>query len=180
MKKNHIPKPLVWAVVVICVLPTLFTLTGVDLGTEGETLDPRGVSTLSAEQLSDRVFQFVSGPLTHTLLEWSAFWAAIFTVALAFIHFRITGDVTTPVLGSALFCAGSMDAFHALAADRLIEAAADNREFIPFTWALSRAFNALVLTIGVSVCMFRRPTSRGGVSVSYSGSARRWASFPTW
>ena len=162
MKKNSIPKPLVWAVIAICVLPTVFTLTGVDLGSAGEAIDPRSVSTLSAEQLNDRIFQFVSGPLTHTLLEWSAFSAAIFTVVLAFVHFRITGDVTTPVLGSALFCAGSMDAFHALAADRLIEAAADNREFIPFTWALSRVFNALVLTIGVTVCMFRRPTSRGG------------------
>ena len=162
MKKNSIPKPLVWAVIAICVLPTVFTLTGVDLGSAGEAIDPRSVSTLSAEQFNDRIFQFVSGPLTHTLLEWSAFSAAIFTVVLAFVHFRITGDVTTPVLGSALFCAGSMDAFHALAADRLIEAAADNREFIPFTWALSRVFNALVLTIGVTVCMFRRPTSRGG------------------
>ena len=38
MKKNSIPKPLVWAVVVICVLPTLFTLTGVDLGSAGEAL----------------------------------------------------------------------------------------------------------------------------------------------
>ena len=139
MKKNSIPKPLVWAVVVICVLPTLFTLTGVDLGSAGEALDPRSVSTLSPEQLNDRVFQSVSGALTHTLLEWSAFSAAIFTVALAFIYFRITGDVTTPVLGSALFCAGSMDAFHALAADRLIEAAADNREFIPFTYLEQRS-----------------------------------------
>ena len=86
MKKNSIPKPLVWAVVVICVLPTLFTLTGVDLGSAGEALDPRSVSTLSPEQLNDRVFQSVSGALTHTLLEWSAFSAAIFTVALAFIH----------------------------------------------------------------------------------------------
>ena len=44
-----------------------------------------------------------------------------------------------------------MDAFHTLAADRLIEAVADNRNLIPFTWALCRLFNALITMIGVSI-----------------------------
>jgi len=55
-----------------------------------------------------------------------------------------------------------MDAFHTLAADQLIEAVADNREFIPFTWAICRSFNALILLAGASIILIgKRKDHRG-------------------
>jgi two-component system, NtrC family, sensor kinase len=57
----------------------------------------------------------------------------------------------------ALFCAGMMDAFHTLAADRLINAVADNTNLIPFTWAICRLFNALIVLVGVSLLLLAKP-----------------------
>ncbi len=99
--------------------------------------------------------QFLAGGFAHTILEWSAFCTAIFTVSLAFVHYSAKGDVTTPIIGLALLCAGTMDAFHTLAADQLIEAVSDNRNLIPFTWAICRVFNALIMLVGVGILLLR-------------------------
>lgn len=84
-------------------------------------------------------------------MEWTAFIVAIMTAIFGFVHFRVEKDATIPVICVALFCAGSMDAFHTLAADRLIDAVADNNKLIPFTWAISRTFNVLIIIFGVSL-----------------------------
>ena len=114
------------------------------------------VPGLAAHERLDAMFHSLAGSFTHTILEWTAFCTAIFTVILAFLHFKIKRDTTTPIIGVALFCAGMMDAFHTLAADRLIEAVADNRNLIPFTWAISRLFNALILIAGISLFLVTR------------------------
>lgn len=49
-----------------------------------------------------------------------------------------------------------MDAFHTLAADRLIHAVADNRNLIPFTWAICRMFNALIMLVGVGIFAYSK------------------------
>lgn len=53
-----------------------------------------------------------------------------------------------------------VDAFHVLAADRLISATADNREFIPFTWAISRTFNAVIPVSALALIFFSRRYSQ--------------------
>ena len=125
-------------------------MLGVDFG---NALAP---IVLSDAPLSvDQMFYQLAGGFTHALLEWTAFCAAIFVVLLSFCHYSITKDITTPVIGVALFCAGAMDAFHTLAATRLVSAVAANTDLIPFTWALSRVFNALIMIIGVGIFLRR-------------------------
>jgi len=154
--KTQMPKQLSWVIIAVCVLPFLLNLLGVDFGTPGKPLDLASTHDMVEHERTDAVFHKLSGAFTHTILEWSAFCTAIFTVLLAFVHFRIRGDVTTPIIGVALFCAGCMDAFHTLAADRLIEAVADNLNLIPFTWAICRLFNAVIMIAGVGIFLFRR------------------------
>lgn len=144
---TKIPQPLIWAVVSICVAPLLLNWVGVDFASH--------TSAYTSDNATDTMFYKLSGAFTHTILEWSAFMAAILTVLLAFTHYRISGDVTTPVIAVALFMSGCMDAFHTLAADRLIEAVADNRNLIPFTWAISRLFSALIMIVGVGMFLVR-------------------------
>ncbi len=151
--KNMTPPVMLWSVVGICVLPFLLTLLGFDFSSHPVPFDPAAASTMAKGELIDAMFHQLPGAFTHTLLEWSAFCAAIFTVILAFSHYRITGDATTPIIGVALFCAGCMDAFHTLAAARLIEAVADNHDLIPFTWAICRLFNALIMIFGVGLLL---------------------------
>lgn len=153
-----LPDLLVLAIVLICLLPFGLNVLGIDFGTATHSLDELVNSGLDDFQLTEAVHQALAGSYLHTILEWSAFCAAIFTVVLAFAHFYITQDITTPIIGVTLFCAGMMDAFHTLAADRLVEAVADNRNLIPFTWALCRLLNAVLTMMGVSLLLSPRWT----------------------
>ena len=139
----------------ICVCPFLLNLLGVDFSSPKAAFDAVAAAGWSHSVLTDSMHRFLAGGFTHTILEWSAFCTAIFTVSLAFVHYSAKGDVATPVVGLALLCAGVMDAFHTLAADRLIEAIADNRNLIPFTWAICRVFNALIMLVGVGILLLR-------------------------
>lgn len=147
----RLPTVLTGLIILICVLPFLFNILGVSFASNPIPLDADTVGQLLPQELTERMHRALVGSYTHTILEWSAFCTAIFTTILAFAHFNIKKDAITPILGIALLCAGLMDAFHTLAADRLIDAVADNRNLIPFTWALCRLFNALISIVGVSI-----------------------------
>ncbi len=135
------------AVTGICLLPFILIITGVDLSSTRDipvNLPPSEVN-----------FHQMSGAFTHTILEWTGFCAAIFTVILAINHYRMTREITIPVIAVALFMSGIMDAFHTLAADRLIDSIADNNDLVPFTWAICRMFNAVILVFGVGLVYIR-------------------------
>ena len=133
----------------VCVFPFVLTLFGVDFSTSGKSLTVTALNSQTGASLADTVHLSLAGSFTHTILEWSAFCTAIFTAILAFVHFSIKRDITTPVIALALMFSGCMDAFHTLAADRLIASVSDTQNFIPFTWAICRIFNAMILIVGV-------------------------------
>ena len=153
-RRSKNPQTMIWSIVLICTSPFLLNLIGIDFGNSGRPFDVQTASAMTSQAQVDAMFYRLSGAFSHTLLEWSAFCTAIFTVLLAFSHFYLRRDITTPVIGVTLFCAGAMDAFHTLAADGLIEAVAENTDLIPFTWAICRLFNALILIFGVGIFLF--------------------------
>ncbi len=152
-------------------LPFILNLFGIDFGSTVKHLDIHAFSEMERHHVVDSLHLTLSGSFTHTLLEWSAFCIAIFTVMLAFVHFDINRDITTPIIGLVLFFADMTDAFHTLAADRLVEAVADNRNLIPFTWAICRLFNALIMIVWIGVFLIIGPKAqKGGVRlVSITG-----------
>ncbi|NER00406.1 MAG: histidine kinase [Cyanothece sp. SIO2G6] len=161
---------MIGSVLGICVLPILLNIIGIDFGSSTVPFDPVAMVALSPSDLTDTMHHTLAGSYVHTILEWSAFCSALFTAILAFAHFTIKHDITTPVLGITLLCAGLMDAFHTLAADRLIETAASNQDLIPFTWALCRLFNALIGMVGVSLFLvtnMARRWQRGSFTVVF-------------
>jgi len=115
-----LPKELVWTIILLCVLPFLLNIFGLDFGIQKRAFDASSVPGMLPNEVIDSIHCSLSGSFTHTILEWSAFCTAIFTVILAFVHFRIKHDVATPIVGVALFCTGCMDAFHTLALFRLL------------------------------------------------------------
>ncbi len=143
---------IVGGLVFVCALPLLLKTVGMSFG----SADLVGTVGIPQSLPTDALFQRLSGAFIHTLLEWSAFLIAIFTVVLALSSFSLRRDVTTPIIAVALFFAGCMDAFHTLAADRLITAIADNRNLIPFTWAICRLFNAMILLAGAALVLWGR------------------------
>jgi PAS domain S-box-containing protein len=133
-------------VIAVCLLPTLFNLFGFNFASV--------ITPLSSSEpiTTHNLFHALSGAIQHTLLEWSAVVLALLTFVITLVHYRIHRDIAIPIMGMAIFCAGSVDAFHTLAATRIISAEAANTDFIPFTWAFSRIFNATIMIIGTLIC----------------------------
>ncbi len=163
--------PWKWAsgITLICAFPLLLMGLGVDFSTEIKPLLLADIDGMSQGALGEAVHAAARGNYTHTLLEWSATASAVFLFALAMMQYRLTRESSLMIIGIALLCAGAMDAFHTLAADRLISAQADNKNLIPFTWAICRMFNAVIQLVGVSIVVvsFRR----GGGRISAGGIA---------
>ncbi len=136
-------------VCLICILPFLLGHIGIDFGSVVMPLS--SISSVAIEP-SD-VFQAMAGSIHHALLEWSAVSVAIVAALVSFLHYYIHRDVTVPVMGMALLCAGLVDGFHTLAATGVIEARVPNTDFIPFTWALSRVFNASIMIVGAGISL---------------------------
>ncbi len=138
-----------WLVCVLCALPFLLNLLGVDFSSSTSADDFTGLS------VADISHRKLVGAFAHTMLEWSAFSVAVITAMLAFVQFAIRRDAVAAVLGLALLWAGSMDAFHTLAATRLTSAVADSTNLIPFTWAICRLFNAGIIVAGAGLLLVR-------------------------
>ena len=149
------PQTFFWLVLIISLTPFALLLFGVDFSSTVEAFDIQEIISwkISDAQLHDEMSYALAGSLKHGLLEWSSVMVAFLTIIIAFSRFAIKKDITIPILGVALFFSGAMDAFHTLAATRLIDAVADNSNLIPFTWALSRGFNACILIIGAIICL---------------------------
>ena len=137
-------------VIGLCVLPLLLNLFGLDFDLRVDA------AAVAASDNLDGMLRLLAGTYVHTLLEWTATVLAFVAAVLAFAHFQMTRDVVTPIIGVALLTAGLVDAFHVLAADRLVESTADNREFIPFTWAISRTFNAIIPVTALALILFTK------------------------
>ena len=170
--EHKIPERFIYLVLAVCIAPVLLNLAGLDFGSEAEPFDLRTAGGLNEHALSDALHHSLRGSFTHTLLEWSAFCAALFIAILSFVHFFTEHDVTTPVIGLALFYAGCMDAFHTLAANRMIQAVADNKDLIPFTWAICRLFSAIIMVLGVAVLLpGKSPSWKGKGTLLITGSS---------
>ncbi len=149
-----LPVWFVGCVIGVCILPLL--LNGLGVSFDSSIKFSPVAPDVTAAVAVDQSIRMLSGTYIHTLLEWTATVIAVFAALLAFTHFRISRDVVTPIIGIALLSAGLVDAFHTLAADRLIAATSDNREFIPFTWAISRTFNAVIPLTALALVFFTR------------------------
>ena len=159
----QLPRSVVGWVLVACALPFVLGLLGVDLGVERD-IQPAGI---------DAAYVAMGGSFVHSLLEWSAFCAALACVALALVHYRLERDAVTPVIGLALLAAGCVDAVHTLAADRLIPALAEPSDVLAASWAISRMFNAGIMLFGAGIFLaWPRDRERPGVLlVASSGAA---------
>ena len=139
--RESFPAIFLVAVCIVSLIPISLNLLGVDFASV----------TPSAEHdhtRQDILFHSVTGGLHHALMEWSSVSIAALTVMLSFANFRVSQNVIIPILGLAFFASGLMDAFHTLGALRIFDTLAENEDYIPFSWALSRSFSAIFLLGG--------------------------------
>ena len=161
-----------WAVLLICSVPILLNLLGIDFSSGKVPLTPDKV--IDGSYKADDLFYAVAGAMHHALLEWSAVSIAVIAALASFLHYSIRRDVTVPIIGIALLCAGLVDAFHTLAAMRIIQANAPNTDFIPFTWALSRIFNASIMIVGASISLWIARQKLASINQAGQAEQRRF------
>ncbi len=138
-------------VAILCLAPLGMMAAGISLSSARPALSPEWVAGLPADELGEAAHWALRGSYTHTILEWTSVCIALVVCTLAFIQYRLMRDPSLLIIGVALACAGVMDAFHTFAAARLIHAVADNKDLIPFTWAICRLFNGVIQLIGVGI-----------------------------
>ncbi len=153
-------------VLFLCITPFLLNLIGLDFSSVSESLPASLLS--QSEIMPSQMYGALKGAFHHALLEWTAVTIALFTAIASFVHFYRSRDLVVPIIGLAILCAGITDGFHTLAATRIISATADNSDFIPFTWALSRGFNVSIMIVGILISRwFTREFSSQPVLVSH-------------
>lgn len=153
--KGELPMWILFGTIAITFLPIFLTLIGFDFGYEILPFENGGLPTLNSTEFENTIQRHLGGSILHTVMEWSAVAFAFGIGTLALIQYRISGNPVTSIIGIALFCAGSIDAFHTFAATNLIHSNAEIKNFSPFTWALSRLFNSLILLIGVGIFLVK-------------------------
>jgi len=139
-------------VITVSIIPIICNLWGYDFSSNAISLG--SVKSSLIDITKDDQFHALKGALHHALLEWSAVSVAVIAAFISFLHYAKHGDVSVPIIGMAMLCAGFTDAFHTLAATRIIAANAPNTDFIPFTWAFSRVFNVVVMIAGLSISLW--------------------------
>lgn len=152
-KKAKLPNKLIWSIIFLCILPSALNILGINFGPNIKSFSiPRNFIGQDIQFAVEHFQLTLAGSLLLSILDWSAFWIAMFTVILAFTNFRITGDVTTPIIGTVLFCSGAMDGVRSLITYRLIKGAGESTNLIPITWTVTQIFYGLLLLF--TICLF--------------------------
>ena len=155
LSKYNIPKSVLWITGAVCVLPLLLNIIGVDFGTVTSKISPYQITKIQEYEHQNELKDFLQGRNFHTIFVSFTIAIAFLTVMLSFIDFRIKGDVSTPIVGIALFCAGLLDTFHILVSTQVIHVPAQQLYLTAFTWFFCRMFHASILILGVSIFLVR-------------------------
>ncbi|MGI8892523.1 MAG: PAS domain S-box protein, partial [Bacteroidia bacterium] len=155
VQKYHIPRWLIVLTVVITILPATLILFGIDFAVPIPSLDLSSLEDQSAWKQFVNLHDLMKARFIHIILVTFSITVALLTVILAYVDFKTKNDVTTPIVATALFCAGIVDVFHLLATTRLIDLDYLQYNISPFTWVISRMFHSFILVFGVSIFLFQ-------------------------
>lgn len=139
LSKNK--KMFLFWVLLLCFTPLILNLVGIDFSSQLTSSD----ALISEQLISTSVTENMFGSLHHVVLDWSAVFFAMLAALVSFYHYRVKQNIIVPIIGLALLSVGLVDVIHTLAAAKIITAESSTIDFLPFTWALSRIFNALTL-----------------------------------
>ncbi|TVR76490.1 MAG: PAS domain-containing protein [Chitinophagaceae bacterium] len=159
--KNNTTLILIVVTLFLTFLPSLINLFGIDLGRILIPFSPDIDRSVTFSEYTTLYDEYLSGRYIHLILVTIAITIAFLSVVLSFVDFGIQKDVSTPIMGVALFCAGCLDVIHLLVAGGWIQfAVGQEAQLITFTWFFSRMFHAFIITFGVSIFLIRISPSK--------------------
>nr|WP_256471383.1 PAS domain S-box protein [Solitalea agri] len=115
---------------------------------------------MNYESQQNVIYYALAGRFVHIILVSIAIGIAFLTIILAFVDYSIKRDITTPIVGVALFCAGLFDVFHILSATQLLSITTELVDISAFTWLLSSGYHAFILIIGTGMFLIMRPVGK--------------------
>ena len=117
MAPSPLPKIVILVLCLLSMTPYILFMLGFDYSLV-ESAYPEEMVESDPQDPYWRSYYHLAGPFVHTILAWTGVSIAMVTVMLSFIHYRLKGEITTPIIGTALFFSAMLDAFNILAADR--------------------------------------------------------------
>lgn len=158
--RYNIPALYIWITFLICILPSLLNFSGIDFGTHPHGINFQNLDRLPFPLQQQEVQEMQNGRFVQTILVCFSIPIALLTAILAFVDYSIKKDISTPIVGVALFCAGMLDIFHILAATNLINLEGDQLIISQFTWIISRTFHSVILILGTGLFLLMSKKSR--------------------
>ena len=152
--KYNISDRIFLLIIAICGLPFVLHLFGINFGFVNGQLSLDMISRLIDFEKGD-LQEVLRGRYVHTIFVSFSIAISFLTIILAFIDFRIKGELSTPIVGVALFCSGIFYTFHVLVATNVVHAPSQQFYLTSFTWLFCRAFHASILIFGVSIFLIR-------------------------
>lgn len=151
---------ILFAVIFICVLPSIFNFSGLDFGIQMNPLDLDKMESSTANDQKNMLYAIFRGRFIHIFLVSISIATAFLTALLTFVDFRLSRDISTPIVGIALICACVFDIFHVLTISRFISLPPQILDITPFTWLFTRTFHAIILITGVLTYLLLRTRNK--------------------
>ncbi|MBK6447043.1 MAG: PAS domain S-box protein [Bacteroidetes bacterium] len=164
--KIRVPDKMVWLIGIICALPVLLNVIGIDFGFIGSKIDPYRITQLYQFEQETALQEILRGRYVHTIFVSISITISFLTILLAFIDYRIKGELSTPIVGVALFCSGLFDTFHVLSATQIIHTQTQQFYLASFTWFFCRLFHASILILGTGIFLARPSAFREESSIN--------------
>lgn len=171
--KYNIPEKIILWILAVCLLPIVLNIVGVHFGLVINNLSVSQVLKHFEFERQEGIVDILRSRQIHTIFVSASIAIAFLTVILAFIDFRIRGEVSTPIVGVALFCSGMLQAFHVLISTRILDMALQQYYITSFTWFFSRLFHPLILIIGTGIFLIKW----NAVKESVRSNSRRFVNY---
>mgnify|MGYP001262992362 CR=1 FL=1 len=143
-------------VLAISLLPALLSGMGVDFSLPIPEYDPHLLTNMRQSDLYKLTSTVSSTTFIQTIIAWSTFLLASLVAALAIMHFYVSRDAATPVIGMAFMCVAIMELVYAIYTALVISNSVEIETMMPLLWTGGRLFHALIMLIGVSLFSFSK------------------------
>jgi signal transduction histidine kinase len=128
---------------------------GLNLGFTNRQLSLEMITRIIDFESQQDLQSISRGRYVHVMFVSISIAISFLTIFLAFVDFRIKGELSTPIVGAALSCSGLFYGFHVLVATKLVSVPYQQFYLTSFTWFFCRVFHASILLLGTSILLFQ-------------------------
>lgn len=153
--KYGINYPYFFATILLCSLLFILHFLGFNPHFNNQFVNLSSVNIINEIGKEENLSPLLKGKFIHTIIVSFSITIAFVITILSFIDYIIKKNVSTPIVGIALFCSGMLDFVHIISSNQIIHYELNNIDISSFTWLFSRVFHALILILGVGIFLLQ-------------------------